>query len=1395
MPPTMLIDALNSVRRQIKLLGVLFGAGIVLAWAVLLLLVTIGLDYILNLPAVPRVIVIVSCVAWLGYSLFHYIVRPILARLTLSDVAGRLEHAFPQFDDRLRSTVDFASPAQHIPGSDAMKDRVVTEATAMARQLDLSSAIVKRPVYLANASAFGAIALVIVLWLAVGPSIRSIIASRLLTPFNAKPWPRSVQIDLVGNVPLRVPVGQRVDLHMRLIKGDKASMKPLVYYQYGDGPVEREYMSRAPDGAYSASLDARLESGAQSGQLKAWMKAGDDEKFLTPIVVVPRLGITDVQAVLAAPKYAELPPVTADLRTAPAVTVFGAQIELKVTFNKPLAPTQQITIEPVGPEGKLPQAAWTLPNPSTASGRWIAGESLRFHVRATDTDGFQNSALEEYELIVKPDQNPSVQIENPKRNEERTPEAVVPLQGVAEDDYGIQSLKLEVDRLKDKKHWEVALVDNGKPVNGAAWSRIDSSGDRLRYRINYPWELKSLAGADLKPGDVLEYFLLVQDNFDLNGSHHSPIPSGHLRIAIISQEDFANRISEELRTIAQQVGQIKAGQLRTRQETSVLKADTESKPQFDNADRAVSERLGNQQSTAASQSKQVASKLDNIKDRMDENRSPNADLKQTAVDVRDVLNDTAENPMKQAVNQINASRDPKQQSPETRNPNLDQAVANQDKAAENLQRALDRMGNIGSLSRAIDMIKALLDQQQKISKETADIGKDNLGKKPEEMNDADRKRLNDNATQQQKLAEKTDKAMEELKKLGDSMAKTDPPTAEAMKQGAQTGQQQQVSQKQREASGSASKNQQASAQSAQKQAELGLSMILNDLREAERRKLEELARKLEEMQQQIANLIRRQAGHNLDNIGIQNQTTPMKLDGKIWDDLMTKAERNVANPPPVPSLGQLDTAQEQTERNTRDIARAAEELPAGAESGALLIKAAGKMERAAVFLRDKKLPEAYDPPQVEALVALDQAKKIIDEQKKAVDDKLAQQQREAIKLAYIHIKEDQEKLNTETKRIDGTPHAEDGNLPRIEAVRLGQLPGEQGKLADRTNDLEERLSALGGVVYVWANKDIASSMGQVKTDLAKPTTGIPTQAEETRIVEQLDAMIKSLTVHPIQKKFDQRGGGGGQCKPGLPSEAELRLLKELQAAINKSTKTIDSQPNKDKPKLVSLGNRQGSLRELLGKMFEKASNGQFKLGPEPDNRDALPEEAGKEQVENQELEKELLTDDQATEKAGQDISLVGDRMARSRQRLAINTDPGKVTQIIQDKIQQNLDELIEMARVQQAKRTPGQQQKNTQQKNGPKPGEPNPSNQASKNSQSKPNHAVTPAGQSSAPGSADATADVSQDIQEKMTEWGGVTKRQRQAVLDNAGETPIEKYKGLIDDYYRSLATKETERK
>ena len=111
-------------------------------------------------------------------------------------------------------------------------------------------------------------------------------------------------------------------------------------------------------------------------------------------------------------------------------------------------------------------------------------------------------------------------------------------------------------------------------------------------------------------------------------------------------------------------------------------------------------------------------------------------------------------------------------------------------------------------------------------------------------------------------------------------------------------------------------------------------------------------------------------------------------------------------------------------------------------------------------------------------------------------------------------------------QIDGTAKDPGGDLPREVAIQLGQLPGEQGKLSDEAGRSAGKLETLGSIVYVWANKDIVRSMNEVKDDLAKPQTGKPTQLEEQRIEEQIQAMIDNLAQHQKNQEFANRNNGG-----------------------------------------------------------------------------------------------------------------------------------------------------------------------------------------------------------------------------------------------------------------------------
>jgi len=146
--------------------------------------------------------------------------------------------------------------------------------------------------------------------------------------------------------------------------------------------------------------------------------------------------------------------------------------------------------------------------------------------------------------------------------------------------------------------------------------------------------------------------------------------------------------------------------------------------------------------------------------------------------------------------------------------------------------------------------------------------------------------------------------------------------------------------------------------------------------------------------------------------------------------------------------------------------------------------------------------------------------------------------------------------------------------------------------------------------------------------------------------------------------------------------------------------------------------------------------------------------------------------------------------------LALNNDPGKVTQLIQKKILDDLDDLIEQARKQsaQASSKPGPGKPGDAK---PKPGEGQGKPQNANGQGKKPGSqtgGTSPAQDSSLTAGGDPNVDPSKDIHTKMTEWGGLTQREREAVLESKGETVIEKYRNYLDDYYKSLATKSTER-
>ena len=235
------------------------------------------------------------------------------------------------------------------------------------------------------------------------------------------------------------------------------------------------------------------------------------------------------------------------------------------------------------------------------------------------------------------------------------------------------------------------------------------------------------------------------------------------------------------------------------------------------------------------------------------------------------------------------------------------------------------------------------------------------------------------------------------------------------------------------------------------------------------------------------------------------------------------------------------------------------------------------MERAIVSLNNEKLAEAYQPPQLDAYNALLDAKTMIEKALNKAQEDLQQQKKETIRQAYVKLLDDQKKIGVDIKSIDAK--SKEGALPRPTAIRLGQLPGDQGGLSDRAGKLGEQLEQLDSIVYVWANGDIVKTMNVVKDDLAKPTTDVPTQAEETRIEDQLQAMIDSLKMRPRNKsdfKERQQPAAGKTARPGPAAQAQGPHARRSRAGSAQGPPAGRQQEhhhdrrreNRDKPKLL-----------------------------------------------------------------------------------------------------------------------------------------------------------------------------------------------------------------------------------
>jgi collagen type III alpha len=516
---------LARARRRIRKLDAVGSVLILLTGLLGYALVIAALDRAFDLPEAARVVALcvagAAALAYLGLSVFRHIqwhVNPYYA-------ARRLEQTIPDAKNSLINWLDLRD--QPMPG--VIRGTLGRKAAADLNEADLEHAVSASRLWWLAAVA-GALALALFIWLMTGPGQLTSLLRRAFFPFGKAAIATRTDITVVaprgGDVvlPKRQDVQIRVQVSGRVPRvNDPDALR--VHYRYRqEDPFIVRPLDRDDDGQWFRTVVAdEVNDGF-------WYKVsgGDTE---TPVYQVkvraqPHVSRFDVKfdyrpylcrkplEVRCGPSESRPRPDLKELR--------GTEVTLVARTNRTWRSGHLVLQE--GPAVRKLPGEEVANDPQARSFRFVMDRDGTFAVHFVSTEDEPNVDRRPYKIEVIKDREPVVKLVKPGRNVTLPANGTLPLEGFAQDDFGVKSMTL---RLRVKKGAPAAQVKEGTPQPDLAPQPYRPGVSFKLANGTYPTGLyykdfvalekvKTARGQPfpLVAGMVLEYWLEAVDNCD-----------------------------------------------------------------------------------------------------------------------------------------------------------------------------------------------------------------------------------------------------------------------------------------------------------------------------------------------------------------------------------------------------------------------------------------------------------------------------------------------------------------------------------------------------------------------------------------------------------------------------------------------------------------------------------------------------------------------------------------------------------------------------------------------------------------------------------------------------------------------------------------------------------------
>lgn len=686
---TTIARRLNSLGRRVRLYLLMDGLAVVSAALVFFMLITLGVDFFARLAWDMRVAQLASILVMLAGLSWWFVVRPLRVSVRPEHLAVLVERKHPHLHSLLVTAVDFLRRPVGPHTSPQMVEQVIRQATQDAANVPFRSVLDHRRARRRAALSFCCVGFIGLLGLAAPDTMHLWLRRNVLLENVAWPQRNRLLVENLTDGKLIVPRNEDVTVSALVDDGYEPPRQAFIDFINAAGVRGREQMPAIslPQVRFTHTFE-RL---AQSQRCR--ISGGDATTEWFDIEVVDRPQIKNAVIEVTPPAYTGMDPYRLRAGQTAAEVLTGSEVRLRIESNKPLVQAMLVR-EEASRKVEVGEAAGrdgthfdSLIKPATTS---------TYQFLLVDALGLTNRGERvvpvRFNIRLVADKPPVVKMRIKDAGDMITPDAILPVEGTFNDQYGLASAGIG---------FQVAREDSSPQEGVEPIAGFVPGSKSFAHTVDF-------AGAEhgLVQGDRITLYCEASDFDDVSGPNVGKSPPMFLRV--VSHEELLSDLSRR-----EQEHRRDFERLLRQQEELYAEMLATSRPSDPEESRDYFARLARRQRDYAGrlnlirlQFEQVLAKL-----RMNQLATP-------AIEVR--LGQSVIAPMDQLYRSgmPHAAATLEQLPPEAAGATLNSARAAQEQVLADMNRILASLLKWEGYQEAVTLLREVLKMQKELEQET-----------------------------------------------------------------------------------------------------------------------------------------------------------------------------------------------------------------------------------------------------------------------------------------------------------------------------------------------------------------------------------------------------------------------------------------------------------------------------------------------------------------------------------------------------------------------------------------------------------------------------------------------------------------------------------------------------